>query len=99
MRRAHLLGVVALLCCSKPAARPEQPATPSAAGATDSVVLERTRCYGTCPAYRLRVSRTGEVRFASRNLRDDQRVGVDTVEARQHLLVQVKIGLRDGGAA
>lgn len=33
---------------------------------TDSVVLERTRCFGTCPAYRLRVSRSGEVVFVSR---------------------------------
>jgi hypothetical protein len=29
----------------------------------DSLVLERTPCFGTCPAYRLRVSNTGEVLF------------------------------------
>jgi hypothetical protein len=35
--------------------------------APDSVVLERTVCYGTCPAYRLSLRRTGEVHFRSRN--------------------------------
>ena len=35
--------------------------------APDSVVLERTACYGTCPAYRLSLRRTGEVHFQSRN--------------------------------
>lgn len=33
----------------------------------DSLVLERMRCPGGCPAYRLRLSRTGEVVFVSRN--------------------------------
>ena len=33
----------------------------------DSLVLERTACFGTCPAYRLRVSSTGLVSFRSRN--------------------------------
>jgi len=38
----------------------------------DSVVLERTLCFGTCPAYRLRVSRSGAVHFDSRNPEDDR---------------------------
>jgi hypothetical protein len=33
----------------------------------DSIVLERTRCYGTCPSYRLRLSAGGEVQFRSRD--------------------------------
>jgi hypothetical protein len=33
----------------------------------DSVVLERTLCFGTCPAYRLSLTRTGMVSFESRN--------------------------------
>jgi hypothetical protein len=48
---------------------------------TDSVVLERSLCFGTCPAYRLRVSRAGEVLFASRNPGEERVTAVDTVEA------------------
>src|SRR4051812_38123135 len=33
----------------------------------DSIVLERTRCYGTCPAYRVRVAKGGGILFESRN--------------------------------
>ena len=45
----------------------------------DSVVLERTRCYGTCPAYRLSVTRQGVVSFQSRNPGEDNRRFVDTI--------------------
>ena len=49
--------------------------------APDSIVLERSICYGTCPAYRLRLSRAGEIRFESRNPGDEGRTAVDTVTA------------------
>ena len=52
--------------------------TPAAA---DSIVLERSVCFGTCPAYRLRLAGTGEVRFESRNSGDESRVALDTVAA------------------
>ena len=74
MGRRYLCAVIALVSCSKPPARSDAPPV----GPTDSVVLERTRCLGTCPAYRLRVSRTGEVVFLSR-YPGGQSV-VDTVE-------------------
>jgi len=51
--------------------------------AADSIVLERTLCFGTCPAYRLSVSRTGAVNFASRNPRDESRRAADTIPALQ----------------
>jgi hypothetical protein len=51
------------------------------APAADSIVLERSRCFGTCPAYRLRLSGAGEVRFESRNPGDESRTAVDTVTA------------------
>lgn len=35
--------------------------------AADSLVLERTLCLGTCPAYRLRLASDGGVYFESRN--------------------------------
>src|SRR5262249_48380235 len=37
------------------------------AAAVDSIVLVRTLCLGTCPAYRISVRRDGEVHFQSRN--------------------------------
>lgn len=66
MRRIILLSVVAPLGCSRPGAPPPSVDT-RATPPTDSVVLERTRCFGSCPAYRLRVSRSGQVVFVSRN--------------------------------
>jgi hypothetical protein len=47
----------------------------------DSIVLERSTCFGTCPAYRLRLSDSGEVRFESRNPGEAGREAVDTVAA------------------
>jgi hypothetical protein len=35
----------------------------------DSVSLERTRCYGTCPTYRVLLTRAGDVRFTSGDAR------------------------------
>lgn len=40
---------------------------PAAAVAVDSIVLECTPCYRSCPAYQLRLSGTGEVRFQARS--------------------------------
>ena len=36
----------------------------------DSLVLDRTPCFGVCPPYRLRIARSGEVAFQSRAGRD-----------------------------
>jgi hypothetical protein len=47
----------------------------------DSIVLERSTCFGTCPAYRLRLSDSGEIRFESRNPGDEDRRITDTVAA------------------
>ncbi|HSU15080.1 DUF6438 domain-containing protein [Longimicrobium sp.] len=65
MRKLGILaamGMAAAAACTRPAAVP--PAGGASARA-DSIVLERTRCYGFCPAYRLVLARTGEVRFTS----------------------------------
>src|ERR687888_360851 len=48
-------------------------------GAVDSIVLERTACFGTCPAYRLRISAAGAVHFTSRNFGDSGRVATGRV--------------------
>jgi hypothetical protein len=48
-------------------------------GAVDSVVLERTLCFGVCPAYRLTITRVGAVRFESRNPGDSGRTASATI--------------------
>jgi hypothetical protein len=45
----------------------------------DSVVLERTLCFGVCPAYRLSVTRAGRIHFESRNPGDSGRTGSGTI--------------------
>ena len=44
----------------------------------ESLALERTRCLGTCPAYRVMIDRAGRVRFESRS---DRTRGADSVGA------------------
>jgi hypothetical protein len=67
-----------LLACAGPSSKTDGRQSTSDPVA-DSIVLERSACYGTCPAYRLRLSNTGEIRFESRNPGDERRTGVDTV--------------------
>ena len=65
MRSAVLRAALAAIAATAPdpgMIHAQQPRS-----APDSVVLERTACYGTCPAYRLSLRRTGEVHFQSRN--------------------------------
>jgi hypothetical protein len=50
---------------------------PSSPLAVDSVVLERTTCFGPCPAYRLSVAASGRVHFTSRNPGDASRTAQD----------------------
>ena len=61
MRRTNIVLLIAALggCSSAP--------TPRIASAADSLVLERTRCFGTCPAYRLTLTAAGNVDFVSRD--------------------------------
>lgn len=46
-----------------PAALPDGAASASAGAPVDSLTLMRTRCYGFCPAYRVVLRPSGEVRF------------------------------------
>lgn len=66
-RALWLLGAP-LAACRGPA-----PAAQPPGAAVDSLVLERTRCFGACPAYRLGVDRAGVVTFAARSPRDSTR--------------------------
>ena len=69
MNRLLFSVLLAAACCSRATAQ----------GALDSVVLERTPCYGTCPAYRLTILRGGALRFQSRNRGDDTIIVRDSV--------------------
>jgi hypothetical protein len=77
-----LLGLILPLAACTVAQHPEQVGArlePASRFVVDSVVLERTRCYGTCPAYRLRLAGTGHVAFESRNPGDADRTATDSV--------------------
>jgi hypothetical protein len=73
--------LVALSACG--VGRPPEPVgagpAPGSGAAVDSIVLERTLCYGTCPAYRLSLAGTGRVGFESRNPGDSGRTATDSV--------------------
>ena len=77
MRWAYVFAAIASLGCSRHA---PGASVPPVLRVTDSVVLERSRCFGTCPAYRVRVSRNGEVLFVSQYPAAD-RPSVDTVKS------------------
>jgi hypothetical protein len=57
----------------RPADTPAGAASIAASAAADRLALERTRCYGTCPAYRVVLDAAGRVAFASRNPDDSTR--------------------------
>ena len=59
MRHSWLLLLLAISCSRRGNELPP-------AGAVDSIVLERTPCFGTCPSYRLSIARGGVVRFEER---------------------------------
>ncbi|HEX8393678.1 MAG TPA: DUF6438 domain-containing protein [Longimicrobium sp.] len=71
IRSARTLASAALLLLAAacqpprpaPAAAPEGGAAAAGSAAVDSLVLMRTRCFGTCPAYRVVLRPSGEVRF------------------------------------
>lgn len=55
--------------------------TSSMEPAVDSIVLERTGCFGSCPAYRLGVTSTGGIHFVSLTPGDSGRVATDTTNS------------------
>jgi hypothetical protein len=75
MRSIRAILMVAALAACDPV-----PAPAPAATVADSITLERTRCYGTCPAYRLSIARDGAVRFQSLNP-GDSTVATDRIAA------------------
>jgi len=56
------------------------------AATADSIVLERTPCFGVCPAYRVRIARSGAVLYQSRATGDTTRTaGSVSAEAAQRV--------------
>ena len=80
MRRIFPFACLALVALSYPTTRGARLDTP-AQRAVDSVVLERTPCFGSCPAYRIRIGSSGEVTFVSRTPSLPVLTAVDTVVA------------------
>jgi Domain of unknown function (DUF6438) len=79
MTRFLVAGLFVLACSPSPKkAATQQGPIPATA---DSLVLERSICYGTCPAYRLSLSSSGAVRFQSRNPGEETRSATDTTSA------------------
>jgi uncharacterized protein DUF6438 len=78
MRVLCLFVIVVVPACSRARAHSAKLDAPRQ-GMTDSVVLERTRCFGVCPAYRVRVALGGEVVFVSHNPSEERRTAIDTV--------------------
>ncbi|HXE61622.1 MAG TPA: DUF6438 domain-containing protein, partial [Gemmatimonadaceae bacterium] len=71
------LFVLAACTLATPGALAQHRSTP-----VDSIVLERTTCYGTCVPYRLALYGDGRVVFHSLDARDSTRVAHDRVDPR-----------------
>ena len=76
--KQHVTACLLLFACAPANDKSDQGQSPSNSTA-DSIAIERTGCYGTCPAYRLRLSDAGEIYFASRNPGDEGRTALDTI--------------------
>jgi hypothetical protein len=73
------ISLLAIACARSATQSRPAPQGSLAAATFDSIRLERTRCYGTCPAYLLQLDRHGRVLFASRNPGDSARSARDSI--------------------
>jgi hypothetical protein len=79
-RLVSALLVWSSAACSRASSVSSHPLPSGPSSATlDSIHLERTLCYGTCPAYRLALDRAGRVRFWSLNPGDLDRTAQDSL--------------------
>lgn len=74
-----LTGVACSSGCQPGTPAPDTSPTPVVNAGADSLVLERTVCFGTCPAYRVRVDRAGRIHFRSLDPSDPDRTATDSV--------------------
>jgi hypothetical protein len=92
MRTPHPFWIAALLSLSLSPAANAQRSDPRSDPiySADSVVLERTLCFGTCPAYRLSVSRSGIIHFESRNPGEDGQRAKDSIPVNEFETILVR---------
>lgn len=76
---SSVVAPVIVACSSPPREAQADTSSPSAAARVDSIVLERTVCLGTCPAYRLHLTGGGLVTFESRAFADSGRTETDRI--------------------
>ena len=76
--RILVIAVVAnaILC---PTVNAQSRVVEPSAASVDSIQLERSLCFGTCPAYRLQLDKLGRIRFVSLNPGDLDRSAQDSV--------------------
>jgi hypothetical protein len=79
---ALTLLLASAACQPRPATPPPAagPDTAVTSAEVDSIALERTLCFGTCPAYRVVLTREGAIHFRSLNPGDTLRVAADQVQ-------------------
>lgn len=82
MRLRSLAALTTALALVSACHNKQAPST-ALAPTVDSIVLERTLCYGTCPAYRLTIGGSGAVTFVSRNPGDTAGVKKDSIRPEQ----------------
>jgi hypothetical protein len=72
---APLVGLALVAACHSAAG----PGTSRVPARADSLILERTRCFGSCPAYRLTLRADGRVSFVSLVPRDSSLIFLDSI--------------------
>jgi hypothetical protein len=97
IRLALALGLVAAGCAPRQSGGAPDSAPPAAPPGADTaaVSLERAPCFGTCPVYRLTISRSGLVRFTG--IRYTAHVGDTTAQIPPARVDSLLAELREGG--
>lgn len=85
---ALVLLSVLIVSCS-PNAEVRDGSMASAASGADSVVLQRSVCFGSCPAYRLRIAASGAVLFQPENPGGSSSTDSISVTAFQRLVAEL----------
>ena len=92
MRRRSSRFVAALACVPFALACSSRQAPAPLAARADSLVLERTVCFGMCPAYRLSVRADGRTMFATRTPSGSAGVVTDSVTPAQFVWLVQRAG-------
>lgn len=95
MRSIRAILMLAALAACDPTPAPA-PSPEAATAGVDLITLQRTQCFGTCPAYRVSVARGGVVRFQSFNPGDSTAATARVAAAEFEALVSEaeRIGFR-----